>query len=85
MSDSDAYVSGVTDRRKRPHDTKRWYRCRCGRWWGVNKSKLCMCNAPPPRCRVTATQQAASDRVQVAILEKLGRHDWAALVRGFIP
>ena len=82
---SELYVFALRDRRERPRDPKRWYRCRCGRWWGINKSFRCHCNAWPPSNPATAEQQAEDDRRQAVILERLGHHEWAALVRGFLP
>lgn len=48
MSDSRRYVAATRDRRKPPRNRKRWYRCPCGLWWGINKSCLCTCGRRPP-------------------------------------
>jgi hypothetical protein len=36
------------DRRKRPRNAKRWYKCKCGLWWGKNKHFRCYCGELPP-------------------------------------
>ena len=47
MSD-DRYVTATRSRTKRPADTRRWYQCACGLWWGKNKHFRCSCGALPP-------------------------------------
>ena len=48
MSTSERYVAGTRDRRKPPKNRKRWYRCACGRWHGINKRYRCRCGRLPP-------------------------------------
>jgi hypothetical protein len=81
----DRYVIATRDRFERPRDPRRWYRCRCGRWHGINKRYLCHCGAFPPSDPVSAERQEREDRRYAQVLENLGHHEWAALVRGFLP
>ncbi len=46
---AERYVSFWRGRYAKPkRNIDRWYRCRCGRWWGVNKRFLCTCGKAPP-------------------------------------
>lgn len=56
---TDRYVHALRDRYKRPRNTKRWYRCVCGRWWGINKRFLCTCGEPPPSMGMTRAEHEA--------------------------
>lgn len=71
----------------RPRNPKRWYQCRCGRWWGINKSTFCFCGAVShrSRARTSVAEQARLDRDKARVLDALDHHEWAAYVRGFLP
>lgn len=82
---SDQVIATTRSRFDRPPSTKRWYRCRCGRWHGINKKCFCHCGAYPQSAEASAKAQADEDRRQVKVLESLGHYEWADLVRGFLP
>lgn len=82
---SDVYVDTLRDRFKAPRrGRKRWYRCRCGRWWGINKKFLCVCNAYPRSYGATAAQQEQWDRECAEYWERLGDPARAAEYRRWL-
>lgn len=45
---SERYITKTAPRTTKPANTKHWYRCVCGRWWGKNKHFRCTCGELPP-------------------------------------
>lgn len=83
---TDVYVASHRSRYQRPRRNQdRWYRCRCGRWWGINKKYLCVCNAYPRSYGATTAQQEAWDREAADHRERIGDHEEAAAIRRWLP